>query len=679
MSLLKVKNLSFSYELDGIKIPILRNFSLEVGDGESVAIQGPSGSGKSTLLYLIGCLLQFRDGEVWIDGSNISLLNDDSRAIFRNRNIGFVFQQFHLLPKNNVLENILLPTQYPCEFQSDINLKTKAIQLADRLGLSDRLDHFPNQLSGGQQQRVAMARALINDPKIILADEPTGNLDSTTSKEILKIFKELNEQGKTVILITHDPEVAKSCSKVYQIRDGVIVSEEKLKHTTNLLSSHSSNISDLLKKLKQANKNQIFRYLSLGVKLAPLAFENLRKNKMRSFLTMLGITIGVGSLISMITLGQFTKRKILDSYASLGVNTLLFYGHTNWELKAKDRVGVSFRYFNWERDVLPLKRIFPEISYMSPVLFKWNSRVSYGGKIIDTDLRVLGVSETALKITQRELLIGQRFSQFQIRNREAVCIIGYEIAQRLFQNSMPLNNIVQVSDDENSFGCKVIGVLKNRASNQDWMKPNLQLFIPYTFFQAVADSWDSQIRNFYLEVQNGSDAEKVGKSIKAYFEKIYGKSGRFRVDSDSVLIAQMKRFLNLFTIMLASIALISLTVGGIGIMNMMLVSVSERYREIGLRKALGATDFSIRVQFLAESVILCGFAGMFGLVFGWVSYETMIYGATKFVPHLNFEWVIDWGAVVLSVISILLVGVISGLVPAFKAEKLQVIEALRSE
>ncbi|HMN67301.1 MAG TPA: FtsX-like permease family protein [Bdellovibrionales bacterium] len=201
----------------------------------------------------------------------------------------------------------------------------------------------------------------------------------------------------------------------------------------------------------------------------------------------------------------------------------------------------------------------------------------------------------------------------------------------------------------------------------------------YTFFQGTSDPWNSRIRQVLLQVQQGADVEQVGKKVKAFFDMKYGKSARFVVGSDSVLIAQMNRFLNLFTILLAAIALVSLGVGGIGITNMMLVSVSERFKEIGIRKAFGATNFSIRVQYLVESILICSIAGAIGLVLGFILYQGAIYGATKLVTKLAFEWTVDFSALLLSVVSIFVVGVLSGLTPALKAEKLQVIEALRSE
>jgi putative ABC transport system permease protein len=363
----------------------------------------------------------------------------------------------------------------------------------------------------------------------------------------------------------------------------------------------------------------------------------------------------------------------------MGVNTLVFYGYPNWDLRATDQVPVVFQSFDWERDLAPLKKVFPEILRISPMLYSWDSQLSYGGKTVDSDVRTFGVSSDGLPMANRKLIIGNNFSPFHVEYRSAVCIIGFEIYQRLFSNVSPLGQIVAVNQRDSSFGCRVIGVLASLSSNKEWNKPNLQVYLPYTFFQSTSDPWMSRIRQVVLQLKPGSDVEKVGKKIKAFFDMKYGKSARFDVGSDSVLIAQMNKFLSLFTILLGAIALVSLAVGGIGITNMMLVSVSERFKEIGIRKAFGATNFSIRVQYLVESILICGIAGLVGLVVGFLLYQGAIYGATKLVSKLAFEWTVDFTALLLSVVSIFVVGVLSGLTPALKAERLQVIEALRSE
>ncbi len=683
MSLISLKNLNFSYKTaSGEMVPVLRNLNLDIEAGELIAIQGPSGSGKSTLLYIIGCLLSSYSGQVKISGQDVSKLNDEQLAILRNRHIGFVFQQFHLLSKATVIENILLPSKYPSEIPTHKDANHRAAKLVEDLGLHGRTHHYPNQLSGGQQQRVSIARALLNDTQIILADEPTGSLDTNNSKQIMELLKAANRSGRTVIIITHDPEIAQQCNKVVHFRDGEIKEVVENKKPQQHIDSEDAAVEISSYKKIEPPKGRIAilnRYFHVGRTLFPLAFQSLRQNRTRSMLTMLGIVIGVAAVLSMITIGSFTKRKILDSYAEMGVNTVVFYGYPNWELKATDQVSAVFQSFDWDRDLMPIKKVFPEVIRISPSLYSWDNKVSYGGKIVDNDVRAFGVSSDGLSMANREVILGNNFSPFHVEYRSAVCVIGYDIYQRLFTNMSPLGQIISVSQRESSFGCRVIGVLASQTSNKEWNKPNLQVYLPYTFFQGTSDPWNSRIREVLLQVQQGADVEQVGKKVKAFFDMKYGKSARFVVGSDSVLIAQMNKFLSLFTILLAAIALVSLGVGGIGITNMMLVSVSERFKEIGIRKAFGATNFSIRVQYLVESILICSIAGAIGLVLGFILYQGAIYGATKLVTKLAFEWTVDFSALLLSVVSIFVVGVLSGLTPALKAEKLQVIEALRSE
>lgn len=668
--LIEVENLKYSYRTgDQAAVPILFGLNFKIYPGEFVAIQGPSGSGKSTLLYLLGCMNRSQSGSIKIGGIDVSQLNEDELSLFRNENLGFVFQQFHLLPKANVLENILLSARYPIEKPKDLNAyREKAIALADRFGLKDRLHHGPQELSGGQQQRVAIARALLNEAPIILADEPTGNLDSKSAAIVIEELKRLKKSGKTIVLITHDKDIARQADRIIQIQDGRVLREEG--------SPAKGELTGDIPKPEFGLINPVDSYL----RLFPFASSNIFRNRVRSVLTMIGISIGVASVLAMMTLGQFAKERILSGYAELGINTLQFRGDQNWDQKATDKFGISFSSFSWERDLEPLKTIFPEIQRITPQMSTWRSTFSFGGKSLDDETRVIGINEEAFAIIERQILSGTPISVFHVQNKAPVCVIGSEVAEKLFSNVEPLGEVLRISTDANSYGCRVVGVAAPISSNKEGRNPNLEIYIPYTYFQsAVGNWWDQRIRNILIQVEEGQDMEKMGRSLQSFFQRKYGSSGRFRASADSILIGQMNRFLNIFSIFLASIAFISLAVGGIGIANMMLVSVSERYREIGLRKALGATSTSIRQQFLLEAVLLCGIAGGMGLAVGFAGYQIIIWGGSKFIPKFQFEWIVNYQALALSVGSILAVGVLSGLVPALRAEKLSPIEALRSE
>ncbi len=671
--MLVVSNLYFSYRnsSDGT-VSTLRNVNLLVKRGEFVCVQGRSGSGKSTLFYMLGCLLRPDRGRIFIDGVDLTSLDEEALAFFRNQKIGFVFQQFHLLARASVLDNILLPTFYPCEKSREPTAReiAKARELAEQLGIGSRIHHVPNQLSGGEQQRVAIARALMTDADLILADEPTGNLDSVNAARTLEVFKQLNRQGKTIILITHDNEVARQCPRVCHLKDGSFVdAPDEVALPT---PARKFEVREAIPRLG--------RYWRLARAVAPVAAENLRRNKIRALLTMIGVTVGIASVFAMVTFGQFAKKKILEGYEDLGVNSVIIRGYPNWRLRAMDRVSLMFHGFDWEKDILHMRRIYPSMQLVSPMLGSWDNTINYGGVSIENEVKVLGVNADYLRIMNRKLTSGRLITPFQVDQASQVCLIGSDIAKRLFRDVSPLGEILFISKgDQEAYPCEVIGVLEALHSNKEWQKPNLDVLMPYTYFTACTNRWEAQIHQYAAQFVPGTDLENASRGIKAYYRQKYGRSGEFGVDSDTLLVAQMRKFLALFAILLTAIALITLGVGGMGINNMMLVSLAERFKEIGLRKAVGATNLSVRVQFLLESVFLAAIAGVLGLFLGFSTYELIIYLASKFIAKLTFEWAIDPVALFVSLVSMLLVGVASGIVPAVRAERLEVIEALRSE
>jgi ABC-type lipoprotein export system ATPase subunit len=226
MDLIELRDIRKIYRLGEVDLPVLNGISLRVARGELVALMGASGSGKSTLMHVMGCLDHPSAGEYWLEGREVSGLSAKERARVRKRTIGFVFQNFNLLARTSALENVMMPLSYAAEHPGEAQMRQRAAGLLERVGLGDRMHHLPSQLSGGQQQRVAIARALVNNPQILLADEPTGNLDSRTSEEILRMFQDLNRrEGLTIILVTHDPEVARSARRVIHIKDGMIEDE----------------------------------------------------------------------------------------------------------------------------------------------------------------------------------------------------------------------------------------------------------------------------------------------------------------------------------------------------------------------------------------------------------------------------------------------------------------------
>lgn len=231
MALIDLRNINKVFTMGDEKIQALNNLTVQINEGEMTSIVGTSGSGKSTLMNILGLLDLPTSGDYFLDNTNTTSMNDDALSLYRNQKIGFIFQSFHLLPKASALKNVEMPMQYAAAYNRDLTdevIRQLALESLAKVGLSERVHHLPNELSGGQRQRVAVARALVNKPKILLADEPTGALDSRTSEEILKLFQDLNKQGVTVIIVTHDNHVAKSCRRIIRMSDGLITAEEHL-------------------------------------------------------------------------------------------------------------------------------------------------------------------------------------------------------------------------------------------------------------------------------------------------------------------------------------------------------------------------------------------------------------------------------------------------------------------
>jgi macrolide transport system ATP-binding/permease protein len=680
VSVVRARDIRFSYRLEGADVPVLHGIDLDIGEGELVAIQGPSGSGKSTLLYILGCLLKPTAGELAIRDVDVSRLHGAELAGLRSQRIGFVFQHYHLLPRATVLENILLPAEYPI---GNMALQrgdavSRATQLAQFLGIDERLSHFPNQLSGGQQQRVAIARALMNDPDVILADEPTGSLDSKSSREIIALLQELRARGKTIIVITHDSEVAQACQVIYRIRDGRIQSRDE----TAAAGPGSIRPSAPLPPLPASRRRVSAILPGLPARfgaLARLGYQSLRRHKIRSALTMLGVTIGIASVFSMVSLGGFAKKKILDSYANLGINTVLFGGTPNRFLKAVDRVPQVFTEFHWDRDIALWGRMFPQIVRISPLLPWHNGTAVFAGRRLD-DIMVLGVNEHGLGILGRDLTSGRNFSRVDMERRNPVCLVSRQVEKELLQGRPAVGQVVQIVHPQVPFTCRVVGVIADPGGGRAGRESKMQVWSPYLRLQSVANlSQRALIREVLMEVQPGTDVARLESAMKNMLESKYGTSAHFRANAETQIIGQMKKFLNVFTALLGVVAFISLGVGGIGITNMMLVSVGERIREIGIRKALGATDAGIRLQLLIESMLICAIAGAAGILAGFGMCEATVYFGSLFIPSLDFEVFFDKAAFALASVSIISIGIVSGVGPALKAESLHVIEALRTE
>ena len=671
--LIQFEGVGFYFREDLSSREILKNLSFSIGRGERLALLGPSGSGKSTSLYLLGLMEKPTSGRIFFHGRNVESFSENEMAQFRNENIGFVFQQFHLMPRLSIRENILLPLWYSSQRTEEASILRRLQELTEFLGIAGILDRMPNEISGGQQQRAAICRALILNPEIVLADEPTGNLDTKNAQQVLEILDSINSKyGKTVVIITHDPSVAARSTRCVVLRDGAIESDSAPQEFSPSFRA-SQKIYDIKRDSEKRTWNSWIQDLRLSLR-------NLARSRLRTGLTMLGIVVGIAAVYSMLALGQFTQEKILSGYSDLGVNTMTLSGYRNWQQRATDVNPRNFQFFNWQKDFANLREVFPSIQRMSPLYVGWNLQVQYGGRTVDREVVLLAVNENALFLNRRTLLRGRNFTPLDIDRRSQVCLIGEELAVRLFQNRDPLGRVLTLIQSESLFSCRVIGVLSRASSSKEYMKPNQQVWMPFTYYKLLgADWWSVQLKEVLIELKPGFSVDKQGFGISKYFAHRYGNSGIFHLDSNSILVAHMKTFLTLFTILLTAVALVTLSVGGMGIANLMLASVAERLREFGLRRALGARPDEIRRMVLLESVSMCLVSGVLGCFVGLGVFHLALWFGTHLVKDLKFGLHFNGLAFCVASLSTLGVGIAAGYLPALKAQRLSIVQALRSE
>jgi macrolide transport system ATP-binding/permease protein len=655
--MIELKHIYKTYQMGSEEVKALQDVSLKITSGEFVAIMGPSGSGKSTLMHVLGLLDRPDSGEYYLGQKKLNDLSDDELAAIRNRLVGFVFQQFHLLPRMTALENAELPLVYA----GKRHLKEQAKQRIGEVGLADRMNHRPNELSGGQQQRVAIARSLVNGPLIIFADEPTGNLDSKSKEEIIAILKGLNEKGNTIIMVTHENEMAVHAKRVIRMFDGKVISDKKqggvLKPSEE---SQADQIIDVVlsKQERKARETQFLEYLRQAV-------GAMVSHKMRSFLSILGILIGVAAVIAMLAIGQGAKESIEKQLASLGSNLLVVRSGSSRVHGVALEAGVVTRLTF--QDVAVIEKLTDEVKRVSPSV-TGRGQLVYANKNWNTQIEGVGVDYASIRTS--EPAVGRFFYESEVKMREKVVLLGTTVARELFGDINPVGETIKI----NLLNFKVIGVLPEKGGG-GFHDQDDTVLIPVTtaMYRVLGKEY---IDSLYAEAKS---ADLIDAAQEAISQVIIKQHHLNKGEEDSFQILNMADIKNAFetttktmSLLLGSIAAISLLVGGIGIMNIMLVSVTERTREIGLRKAIGATKKDIMVQFLIESVLMSFLGGISGILLG---------GGTAVLITFFAGWSVrvSWSSIILATTFSLAVGIVFGLWPAQKASKLDPIEALRYE
>lgn len=655
--MIELKNIYKTYHMGKVEVKALQDVSLKIASGEFVAIMGPSGSGKSTLMHLLGLLDRPDAGQYYFGKRIVNELFDNELSAVRNRLVGFVFQQFHLLPRMTALGNVMLPLVYA----GKRHLKGKAKEKINEVGLSDRMNHRPNELSGGQQQRVAIARSLVNDPLIIMADEPTGNLDSKSQEEIMAILKDLNQKGKTIIMVTHEEEVASHAKRVIHMRDGRIISDEKSGISVKPSEEgQADKIIDVVlsKSERKARQAEFFDYLrQAGVAMVA--------HKMRSFLSILGILIGVSAVIAMLALGQGAKESIEQQLASLGSNLLVVRPGSSRVRGVAMEAGTVTRFTL--QDVADIAKLSETVKNVSPSV-TGRGQIVYANKNWNTQVEGAGVDYATLRALSPS--VGRFFTEEEEKMRSRVIVLGATVVRELFGDADPIGETIKL----NLVNFKVIGILPVKGASTFHDQDDTAM-IPVTtaMFRVFGKEY---VDSIYVEVKNAALLDAAQKEISGLIIKQHrlNKDGEdsFQIRNMADIKNTLETTTKTMSLLLGSIAAISLLVGGIGIMNIMLVSVTERTREIGLRKAIGATNKDIMVQFLIEAVLMSFIGGITGVALG-------IGIAALITIFAGWAVKVALFSVILATTFSLIVGVVFGIWPARQASLLNPIEALRYE
>lgn len=644
-TIIKIKNLNKNFGEKENEVHILKNINLEIKKGEFIAIVGASGSGKSTLMNILGCLDVPTNGSYEIQGKEISDLNSDQLADIRRNKIGFIFQKYNLLSTINALDNVSLPAVYSGENKKE--REERATEILNDLGLSDKMKNKPNELSGGQQQRVSIGRALMNGGEIILADEPTGALDSYSGEMVLEIIKELHEKGHTIILVTHDQKIADHADRIIEIKDGEIINDTIKRKTKFVPLNEEKEIIDTF----SFYKDQFLESFKMAV-------TAISAHKLRSFLTMLGIIIGIASVVSIVALGNGSQKKILENINSMGTNTIDIYPGTGF---GDMRSGMVKTLTSSDSDLLIHQ------SYIDSSTPNATTTGTLTYKNIAVNAQVKGVGDDFFEVKGIAVKNGIKFNKKDVRESAQVAVIDKNTQDKLFTNNEnPIGKIIFI----NKKPLKVIGVSEDKKSAFG-SSDSLNIWSPYTTVMNRI-SGSKNIDSITVKVKDNVEMQVAEKGIIKLLTAKHGKKDFFTMNIDSIK-KTIESTTNTMTLLISSIAIIALIVGGIGVMNIMLVSVTERTKEIGIRMAIGAREINILQQFLIEAVLICLIGGFIGVALSYAISLIFNNIVTDFAMTFSIT------SIILAVSCSTLIGIVFGFMPARNASKLDPINALSRE
>lgn len=643
MDIIKLKGINKYYGTGENSVHVLRDIDLTIQKGDFVAIMGQSGSGKSTLMNILGCLDTPTSGSYLINGAEAGRMSPDQLSELRCKTFGFIFQRYNLLGSLSALDNVALPAVY---LGMDAAGRTeRAKHLLEELGMGDKLKNRPNELSGGQQQRVSIARALMNGGDVILADEPTGALDSRSGENVMEIITRLHRDGHTVIVVTHDKNIAAYASRVIEIKDGRITADTR---TGDELYPANYGAGGVKKSRLGYIRDRVSEALRMSV-------QAILAHKMRSLLTMLGIIIGIASVVSVVALGRGSQERIMSSISAMGTNTIDIYPGANFGDMRSGRVKTL---------TVDDSNVLGRQSYLDSS----TPNVSTGGTLVLGNISVSatlnGAGQQYYDVKGITVNSGRWFTPDEVKNLSSVVVIDQNTKKNLFPDgSNPLGSIVIF----NKKPLEVIGVA-TRPSMGGMNSEALNMWAPYTTVMSKITG-QKNITSITVKVSDSVNSQIAEKNITQLLTVKHGKKDFFVNNTDSIK-QTVQSTTNTMTLLISSIALISLVVGGIGVMNIMLVSVTERTREIGIRMAIGARQGNILEQFLCEAVLICMIGGITGILLSGV----IGYIFNNFVS--GFTMLFSMESLILAMGCSTSIGVIFGFMPARSASRLNPVDAL---